>query len=75
MVGSHFYVGCFGGYAAGDVELARGNVEVGRCDVDGEVDGDALGGGGAGVVGVSYAAEGAGGEEVGGLDEVVGVPL
>ena len=64
-----------GGYAPCDVQLAARDVEVGGCDGEGEVHDDALGGDGAGVIGFGDAADGAGAEQVGGLDEVVGVPL
>lgn len=57
------------------MQLAGADVEVGGCDGDGEVEGYALRGDGARVGGFGDAADRAGAEEVGGLDEVVGVPL
>ena len=58
-----------------DVQGGGLRVEVGAADADEQCDVHARGGGGAGGGGGGYAAEGLGFEEVGGLDEVVGVPL
>lgn len=65
---AELYMFVLRGYAACDVQLPAADVEVGRCDGYRELEGYALGCDGAGVGGLGDAAEGAGGEAIGGLD-------
>ena len=62
-------------HAPRDVQLPRPDVEVGACNRDCEVQDDALRGDGAGVGRFGDAPDGFCADEVGGLDQVVRVPL
>ena len=75
MVRPQLYILIFYRYTPRDVQLATANIEVGRGDGDGKVDFHALADRGPAVRGFSYTAEGAGAKKVGGLDQVIGVPL
>jgi hypothetical protein len=75
VVLSHLDVFIFLGHLACHVHLARGDVEVGRCDCYCQVECDALGRDRSGIRCLGDPADGLCAYAVVLLDEVVGVPL